>query len=77
MWIPFSGSSKLYGLNCTLITELAKPSRQHPGASLLGLGISFVALFDESHPFMQDLPNQAAEPMGDGPDIGLIAQPRQ
>jgi hypothetical protein len=26
---------------------------------------------------MQDLPNHAAEPMSDGPDGGLIAQPRQ
>ncbi|HZD95567.1 MAG TPA: hypothetical protein VE133_14990, partial [Candidatus Sulfotelmatobacter sp.] len=26
---------------------------------------------------MQDLPNQTAEPMGDGPDGGLIAQPGQ
>jgi hypothetical protein len=26
---------------------------------------------------MQDLPDHAAEPMSDGPNSGLIAQPRQ
>jgi len=30
-------------------------------------------LLDKSHAFMQDLPNDATEPMGNGPDGGLIA----
>jgi hypothetical protein len=30
-------------------------------------GIDLVALLDKSHPFMQDLPNYATEPMGNGP----------
>ena len=32
-----------------------------------------MALLDESDPFMQDLPNYTTEPMGNGPDGGLIA----
>ena len=59
--------------DCDLVAELAKRSREHPGALLLGLGMRFAALIDKSHPLMQDLPNQAAEPMDDGPDGGLIA----
>ena len=71
------GGTKVYGCDCDLVAELAKRSRQHPGALLLGLGIRFAALLDKFHPLMQDLSNHAAEPMGDGPDGGLIAQPRQ
>jgi hypothetical protein len=34
-------------------------------------------MLDKSNSLMQDLPNQTTEPMGYGPDGGLIAQPRQ
>src|SRR5882672_9893430 len=71
------GDSKVYGCDCDFVPEFAKRSRQHPGAFVLGLGIRFAALLDKSHPLMQDLPNHTAEPMGDGPDGRLIAQPRQ
>src|SRR5262249_4897143 len=59
-----------------VVTELAKGSRQHPGALLLSLGIRFVTSLDESDPVMQDVPKHAAESMCNGPDGGLIAQPR-
>ena len=39
--------------------------------------MDFGAVLDEANAFMQDLPNQTTEPMSDGPDGGLIAQPRQ
>ena len=68
------GSSGVYGSDCNLVPELAKGSRQHPGALLLGLGIKFVALLNKSHPLMQDLPNHTAEAMGHGPDGGLAAE---
>src|SRR5882762_1023123 len=71
------GGCKIYGCDCDLVAELAKRLRQPPSGSLLSLGIRFVALLDKSNAFMQDLPNQAADPMGDGPDGGLIAQPGQ
>jgi hypothetical protein len=44
---------------------------------LLQLGNAFHTLFDESNPLMQDFPNYAAEPMGDGPNGRLVAQSRQ
>jgi hypothetical protein len=44
---------------------------------LLQLGIAFHTLFDESNALMQDLPNYAAEPMGDGPNGRLVVQSRQ
>ena len=44
---------------------------------LLQFGIAIRTLFDESNTLMQDLPNYAAEPMGDGPNGRLIAQSRQ
>src|SRR6266851_1301674 len=64
------------GCDCDVVPELAKGSCQHPGALLLSLGIRFGALLDKSNPFVQDLPNHAAESMGDCPDGGLIAEPR-
>jgi hypothetical protein len=44
------------------------------GKQKLFPGTHFAALLDISHPFMQDLPNYATEPMGNGPDGGLIAE---
>src|ERR1700694_1989942 len=76
IYIPLSGT-KVYGCDYDLVAELAKRLCQPPGVSLLSLRIRFAALLDKSHSLMQDLPNHAAEPMGDGPDGGLIAQPRQ
>ena len=70
------GGSWVHGCDCDLVTELAKGSCQHPGALLLSLGVRFGALLDKSNPFVQDLPNHAAESMGDCPDGGLIAEPR-
>ena len=69
--------SKVCGCYCDLVAELAKRLRQPPGVSHLGLGIRFDAVLNKPHPLMQDLPHHAAEPMGDGPDGGLIAQARQ
>ena len=63
----------VYGCNGDLIAELTKGSRQHLGTVLLFPRTYFVALLDEAHPFMQDLPSYAAEPVGNGPDGGLIA----
>src|SRR5258705_12174955 len=64
------------GCDCDVVPELAKGSCQHTGALLLSLGVRFGALLDKSNPFVQDLPNHAAESMGDCPDGGLIAEPR-
>jgi Domain of unknown function (DUF4411) len=74
---PVCGGNWVYGCDCDFVAELAKRSRQHLSAFLLGLGIRFAALLDKSHPLVQYLPNHAAEPMSDNPDGGLIAQPRQ
>ncbi len=63
----------VYGCDGDLVAEFAKGSRQHLGTFLLFSGTHFVALLDESHSFMQDLPNYTTEPMGNGPDGGLIA----
>ena len=46
-------------------------------AVLAQFGIAFYTLFDEPNSLMQDLPDDAAEPMGDGPNGRLIAQSRQ
>jgi len=64
--------SKVCGCDCDLVAELAKRLRQPPGVSHLGLGIRFDAVLYKPHPLMQDLPHHTAEPMGDGPDGGLI-----
>ena len=74
---PVCAGNRVYRCDCDLVAKLAKCSRQHLSAFLLSLGIRFAALLDKSHPLMQDLPNHTAEPMGNGPDGGLIAQPRQ
>ena len=68
------GNKLVYGGNSDLIAELTKGSRQHLGTLFLFSRTYFVALLDESHPFMQDLPNDATEPMGNGPDGGLVAE---
>src|SRR5215469_11490530 len=68
------GSKLTYGGDGDLIAELTKGSRQHLGTLFLFSRTYFVALLDESHPFMQDLPNDATEPMSNGPDGGLIAE---
>ena len=47
------GDSKVYGCDCDFIPELAKRSRQHPGAFVLGLGIRFDSVFDKSHPLVK------------------------
>lgn len=39
--------------------------------------MAFVASLDESSSLMQDRPNYAAEPMGNCPNGGLVAQSRQ
>ena len=69
--------SWIYGSDLDVVSELAEGSCQTPGAMLLQLGIAFHTLFDESNSLMQDLPNHAAEPMGDCPNGRLIAQPGQ
>jgi hypothetical protein len=71
------GGNLVYGRDYDLVAELAKCSRQHLSPFPFGLRIRLAALLDKSHPFMQDLPDEAAQTMGDGPDGGLIAQPRQ
>src|SRR5271157_4906466 len=71
------GHSWVYGGEGDVVAELAKGSRQIAGAVLADLGIRFAALLDKSHSLMQDLPNDAAEPMGDCPDGTLVAQSRQ
>jgi hypothetical protein len=53
------GGSKIYGCDCDFVPELAKRSRQHPGAFVLGLGIRFDAVLDKSNPLVQDLPNHS------------------
>jgi hypothetical protein len=65
------------GCDGDLVAELAKGSREHLGTFLLFPGTHFLALLDESHLFMQDLSNYTTEPMGNGPDGGLIAQAGQ
>ena len=60
-----------------VVTELAKCSCQGLRTMLLQFGIAVYTLFDEPNPLMQDLPDDAAEPMGDGPYGRLIAQSRQ
>ena len=72
--LDFVCSSKLvYGCDGDLVSKLAKCSCQHLSPFLFGSWISFAGSLDKSHPFMQDLPNYATEPMGNGPDGGLIA----
>src|SRR3981081_594499 len=68
------GDKLVYGGDCELIAELTKGSRQQLGALFLFPRAYFAALLDESHPFMQDLPNDATEPICNGPDGGLIAE---
>ena len=58
----------VYGGDGDLIAELTKSSRQHLGALLLFPRTYFVALLDISHPFVQDLPNDATEAMGNRPE---------
>src|SRR5262245_10316847 len=67
------GGKLVYGGDGDLIAELRKGSREHLGALFLFPRTHFPALLDKSHAFMQDLPNDATEPMGNGPDGGLIA----
>src|SRR5258708_32551723 len=74
---PHFGCSWVSGCDGDVVAELAKGSRQNPGALLPNLRVRFAALLDESHSLMQDLPNYAAEPMGDCPNGRLIAQPWQ
>jgi hypothetical protein len=64
----------VYGSDGDLITKLTKGSREQLGSLLLFPGTDFAAVLDKSHPFMQDLPNDTTEPMGNGPDDGLIAE---
>src|SRR5436309_2673584 len=68
------GRKFVYGGDGYLIAEFTKGSRQHLGTLFLFPGTHITALLDISHPFMQDLPNYATEPMGNGPDGGLIAE---
>src|SRR5215469_1877556 len=68
------GDKLVYGGDGDLIAELTKGSRQHLGTLFLFPRTYFVALLEVSHPFMQDLPNDATEPVGNGPDGGLIAE---
>ena len=67
------GGKLVYGSDGYLVTKLAKCSRQHLGTFLLFSGMDFGAVLDEADAFMQDLPNDTTEPMGNGPDGGLIA----
>ena len=54
----------MYGCDGDLIAELAEGSRQHLGTLFLFPGTYLLTLLDKSHPFMQDLPDYATEPMG-------------
>src|SRR5215469_7478929 len=63
--------------DCDIVAEPAECLHQHSGTFLLSLRIRFAAFLDKACPLMQDLPNDATEPMGDRPDRGLIAQSRQ
>src|SRR5271157_3425461 len=78
---PSFGCRWAYRCNCDVVTKLTECSRQNLGALLSDLGVGFGALLDESNSFMQacmqDLPNHAAQPVGDCPDGGFVAQPRQ
>src|SRR5579864_7385463 len=71
------GRKLVYGGDGDLIAELTKGSRQHLGTLFLFPGTHFPALLDISDPVMQDLPNDATEPMGNGPDGGLITEAGQ
>jgi hypothetical protein len=76
LWVDLEssrGRNLVYGCDSDFVAELAKCSREHLGTLPFLLGIGFAAFLDESHPFMQDLPNQTTELMGNGPDAGLIA----
>src|SRR5215469_13238798 len=67
----------IYGSDLDAVTELASCSSQRPRAVLAQFGIAFYSSFDVPNSVMQDLPDDAAEPMGDGPNGRLIAQSRQ
>ena len=71
------GGNLVYGCNCDFVAELAQYPRQHSSPLLFGLRIRFATLLDKPHPVMQDLPDETAETMGNGPDGGLIAQAGQ
>src|SRR5437660_5134019 len=47
------------------------------GAGALGFGSDRGSSFLVADPFMQNLPEQPAEPMGDGPNGLLVSQARQ
>jgi hypothetical protein len=51
--------------------------QQFQSALVFPSGISFAALLYEVHSLVQDLPHQPAQPMGYGPDGGLVTQARQ
>ena len=74
---PKSRRRWIYGSDPDVVTELAKCSCQRPRAVLAQSRIGFYTLFDEANSLMQDLPDDAAEPIGDGPNGRLIAQSRQ
>jgi hypothetical protein len=61
------GRNLVYGCDGELVSELAKCSSENVRPFLFGLRINFGASLDKSHTLMQDLPNQTAETMGDGP----------
>jgi hypothetical protein len=74
---PCSVCSWSYGSNFDVVTELTKRRRQTLAAVFPKLGIGFVALLEESNSLMQDLPNDAAESMGNCPNCGLVAESRE
>ena len=61
----------VYGGDGDLIAKLTKCSGQHLGTLFLFPGTHLLALLDKSDPFMQDLPDYATDPMGNGPEADL------
>ncbi len=65
------------GIDGDLIAQSAKTARQSLGALAFGPGRGFAAGLHEAHSLMQNLPDQTAQAVGNGPDRALVAETRQ
>src|SRR6266403_3062089 len=75
--IPFSAIARFIGVIVTSYPSLRSARASIRARLFLALRSGSQPCSIHRTPLMQDLPNHTAEPMGDGPDGRLIAQPRQ
>ena len=60
-----------------LVAQFAKGLRQFLGAALLGPWVRLLPFLHIVDTVVEDLPKQAAQPVRNGPDSPLIAEPGQ